>query len=407
LLLALTCLAAAPAVARTRLDARVDTLSTHALMTRSAAGLVDAGRQTHARAIADLRHLAAAGFGIAQVLAFWWLWRSGTSARIRDWMRRRTRSRLAQRAVVGAALGVTSALAALPFAFAGYRISFAIGVTRLHASSWLAGYLERIAGDALIGALIVVVVLGLVERTHLWYLIVAGLLVCGALAGSMFGPVLPFAPQLKMTPHALVATQAIAAQRLGVPGTPVVMLDTARHGGGIRVAASGIGPTRRVSVTDVTLDHLSPPELLAALELADAHVARGDVLRQTLAATILFIITVAAAVLISDRVGFRRDDDALSRLALVATWLGVVATITYPIYNAYHRSLESASDALALQAGADRAATARLFIREADDGLEPLCDRRTVRWYFDDTPPPGARIAQAAGTVDPCPPAVQ
>ena len=405
LLLALVCLLAAPppAHADSRLDARIDALTPHALLTRSAASLVDPARQVRARTVADLRHLAAAGWGLAQVIAFSWLWRSGTAARIRDAMRRRTRNRVAQRAVFGASLGILSALAGLPFAFASFRIAYAVGVTQQLAGPWLLGYLGRIALDALLGTLIVVVVLGLVERTHLWYLIVAGLLVIGALGGAMLTPLLPFGPAQKPAPRGLTALAAVEARRLAVPGTPVVMVATVGQGGVMRVAATGIGPTSRVSVSDVTLDHLTPPELAVALEQADAHVARADELRQTVYATLLFIVSVAVAVLLSDRVGFRRDDDALSRLALVATFLGVVLIVLYPVYTTMRRSFQNDADTLALAAGADRAATVRLFVRVADDELVPLCDRRTIRWYFDDTAPLGARIARAAGNADPCP----
>jgi Zn-dependent protease with chaperone function len=395
--------ARAPAHGGWGFDARVDALTPHALLTRSAASLVDPVRQVRARTVADLRHLAAAGWGLAQVIAFSWLWRSGTAARIRDALRRRTRNRVVQRAVFGASLGILSALAGLPFAFASFRIAFAVGVTQQLAGAWLLGYVGRIALDALLGVLIVVVVLGLVERTHLWYLIVAGLLVAGTLGSAAFTPLLGFGPPHKATPHGLSGLAATEARRLGVPGTPVVMVATVGHSGTMRVAATGIGPTSRVSVSDVTLDHLTPPELAVALDHADADVARADVLRQTLYATLLFVVSVAVAVLLSDRVGFRRDDDALSRLALVATFLSLVLIVLYPVYTTIRRSLQNDADTFALAAGADRAATVRLFVREADDELVPLCDRRTTRWYFDDTTPLGARIARAAGTADPCP----
>ncbi len=43
------------------------------------------------------------------------------------------------------------------------------------------------------------------------------------------------------------------------------------------------------------------------------------------------------------------------------------------------------------------------MVRYADDELIPLCDRRSIRWYFDDRPPLGGRIAATTGTADPCP----
>jgi Zn-dependent protease with chaperone function len=140
-----------------------------------------------------------------------------------------------------------------------------------------------------------------------------------------------------------------------------------------------------------------------ALAHAFAHIAYNDPMRQTLVAVTLFVFSAAIAVLLSDRVGFRRDDDALSRLALVATVLGCVLVVAYPIYNADARNVETRADRVALSATGDRAETVRAMVRWANDDLVPLCDRRSIRWYFDDRPPLGGRIAATAGSADPCP----
>ena len=83
----------------------------------------------------------------------------------------------------------------------------------------------------------------------------------------------------------------------------------------------------------------------------------------------LFVLSAAIAVLLSDRVGFRRDDDALSRLALVATFLGLVLIVAYPMYTAYARNLETRADRRRSPPTGDRAATVRAMVRYADDDL--------------------------------------
>ena len=394
-----------PALAdgRTRLDARIDALTQRDLLARNPAGLVDPGRQRRARAIADLRHLASAGWGIAQILAFWWLWRSGTAARLRDAMRRRTRSRTAQRAVFGAVLGALAPLAALPFAVVSYRVGFNVGVTDERLPQWFADYAIRVGLDALLGALIVVVVLALVDRVRIWYLILAAAFYVGAVAGVALSPLLPFGAPQKTTPNVVVALGADLARAIGVSGTPIVVLASSHHSNAMSARAAGIGATSRAQLGDVTLVHMTAPELRVAIAHAFAHVRYGDTLHQTLVAVTLFVLSAAIAVLLSDRVGFRRDDDALSRLALVATFLGLVLVVAYPVYNADARNLETRADRVALGATGDRAATVRAMVRYADDDLVPLCDRRSIRWYFDDRPALGGRIALTAGTADPCP----
>jgi Zn-dependent protease with chaperone function len=404
-LIALAFVAATPrdALARTRLDARVDALTSQQLLTRDPAGLVDPARQRRARAIADLRHGASAAWGIAQIFAFWWLWRSGTGARLRDAMRRRTRSRTAQRAVFGAALGALGPLAASPFAVLAYRVGFNAGVTSERLDGWFFDYLVRIALDAALGAVVVTAVLWLVDHVRAWYLVVIAGLYGGALLAAAFVPLLPLGPPHKTTPTTVATAGADVARRLGVDGTPVVILASSRHSNAMSARAAGIGPTARAVLADVTLEHETPAELRMAIGHADAHVAADDPMRQTLVAVTIFVFAAAIAVLLSDRVGFRRDDDALSRLALVATFLGLVLVVGYPLYTAYVRVGERASDLRLIAALGDRAEIVRAMIRYADDDLVPLCDRRSVRWYFDEMPPLGARIAAVTGRGDPCP----
>jgi len=393
----------APASARSDLDARVDALTTRQLLTTSPATLVNAGRQTRARKIADLRHAASAGWALMQILAFWWLWRSGNAARLRDFMRRRTRSRTAQRAVFGAVLGALAPIVALPFALISYRVVFNAGLSDERLPQWFLEYGVRVLLDALLGAIIVTGVLALVEKIRIWYLIVAGLILAGAVASVALAPVIPFTMPVKTTPNALIAMAAPIEAQIGVPGTPVIMLASSRHSNALNARAAGIGPTSRALIGDVVLDHMTPPEQRVVLAHVLAHVRFGDPMRQTLLAVGLFVLSAAIAVLLSDRIGFRRDDDALSRLALVGTFLGLVLIVTYPLYNAYARNLATRADDVALTATGDRAATVRSMLRYADDDLVPLCDRRSTRWYFDDGPALGGRIAATAGTADPCP----
>jgi Zn-dependent protease with chaperone function len=108
-------------------------------------------------------------------------------------------------------------------------------------------------------------------------------------------------------------------------------------------------------------------------------------------------------VLISDRIGFRRDDDPLARLPLVGTFLGIAVLLLYPAFNAVERGIEWRADRVAVTAIADPAAGVRYFVRRADDDLIALCGRRTVRWYFESRPPLGSRIATIGNTYDPCP----
>jgi Zn-dependent protease with chaperone function len=168
-------------------------------------------------------------------------------------------------------------------------------------------------------------------------------------------------------------------------------------------STSGLGPFARILIGAQALQAMTPGERVFLLARQYAHLAEHDVLLLTLAGTTLFVFAAALAVLISDRIGFRRDDDPLARLPLVGTFLGVAVLLLYPAFNSIERTGEWRADTVALTVVTDRSAGVRLFVRRADDDLVALCGRRTVRWYFESRPPLGSRIAAISKTADPCP----
>ena len=78
--------------AQSREDRHVTAMSAQTLLHASAVTLVDPFRQRRARAISDYQELLFGGWALAPILAFWWLWQSGNSARLRAMLRRRMRS---------------------------------------------------------------------------------------------------------------------------------------------------------------------------------------------------------------------------------------------------------------------------------------------------------------------------
>lgn len=396
----------AAAGAQTREDRHVSAIPASTLLHASAPSLVDPVRQRRARAIADYRELVFCGWAAAPILAFWWLWQSGNSARMRDLLRRRFRARWLQRAAFGAALGALATLASLPFAFASYRLEHNVGLTLQTIPNWFLAELVRLATIAICTAVVVAVVLALVDATRLWYVFFIGILYVTVLAIVAVEPVL-FSPLIshdRPAPAAVVAQGDAVAHALGTSPVPIAIALTSQRTSGLVARTSGLGPFARILIGDEALTAMTADEREFLLARQYAHQAEGDVLTLTLAGTSLFVFAAALAVLISDRIGFRRDDDPLARLPLVGTFLGIAVLLLYPAFNAIERGIEWRADALAVRVVGDRAAGVRLLVRRADDELVSLCGRRTVRWYFDSRPPLGSRIAAIGNTGDPCPP---
>ncbi len=383
---------AAPAAAlRSPFDARVDALGRRALLRLPPQALVDPARQRAARKITDLRQACFLCWAGAQIWAFAWLWRSGRAARLRDYLRRQTRARWVYRTAFGAALGLLAPLAGLPFAFIAYRIDFNVGLTEEVIGSWLLAYARGMLVDAFGAALAVTIVLELVDRTRLWYLAFIAMLFAVPIGVVAVYPVAvaPFVAYFVPLPIAAAA--------------PVVEADASARTRTLTAATLGIGPFTRIVLGDVLLAGATPPEVRYVVQHEDAHVRHDDVLKMAVIAITMFVFSVALAVLISDRIGFRRDDDAVSRLALVGAFLGAVCFLMYPLFNAYARGIEYRADEDARHRLADRSAAVRFLVRSADHDLIPLCARRSLSWYFADHPALGSRIAEMRGTEDPCP----
>jgi Zn-dependent protease with chaperone function len=386
-------------------DRHVSAIARHALLSVSPVALVDPVRQRRARAIADYQQGVFVGWALAPILALLWLWRSANAARLRDLLRRRIRAPWMVRAAFGASLGVLAMLASLPFAFAAYRIDAIVGLSFQPIPSWVAGEIARIVTVAALSAAAVAVVLELVDRTRLWYLAFIALLYALTLAVVAIEPVLlsPLASHHRPAPARIVAIGDAVAQRLGTPAVSVDIATEVSRSGLSAARTSGLGPFTRIVLDNDAIARTTAPEVAYILARQYVHVQRGDVLVLALWGTTLFVVAGAFAVLVSDRIGFRRDDDPLARLALVGACLGVAVLVLLPVDNAVERKIESRADVLAVRATRDPASAARLFVRNANDSLIPLCGRRTTRWYFNVRAPLGSRIATVTGRPDPCP----
>ncbi len=380
-------------------------LADRVLLHVSPVALVDPVRQRRARTIADLHAVVFVTWAFAPILAFLYLWRSGNAARWRDALRRKFRAHLVVRLCFGASLGALAMVAMLPFAFAWYRIDANVGLTRQPIPSWFAGQIGSIVLVAIVAALTVAAVLELVDRTRLWYVVFIGLLYATVLTIVAIEPVLfaPLAMHHRPAPAAIVALGERVAGILGTPPVPVEIATDARRSGFVPARSAGLGPFTRIVLDNDALARQTRGERAFILARQYAHFVRHDVLGLALRGVSLFIVAAALAILVSDRIGFRRDDDPLARLALVGAFLGLFALGLWPAYTAMERDAEAKADMLALTATADPASAVRLWVRTANDNLIPLCGRRTTRWYFSERVPLGTRIATIAHTPDPCP----
>jgi len=392
-LLVLAGSAAAQAVtpARSFFDRRVDALTDAQLVTLPPAQLVDPIRQRAARTITDVRQGCSFGWAFAQIGVLWWLWTSGRAARVRDYLRRRFRNRVYERFGLGVFVALATRAAALIFAFVSYRIGFNVGLTELPMQLWLADYALGALEIAFLTGVVFAYVLWLVDRTRLWYLVMAATVFVVAFAGAVVQPIVP-------------ATWARTPYPFAGAAAPVVVGSGAARSRTLDARTQGIGPVTRIVLGHELVAAATPPEIAFVIGHESAHVRFNDVSKLVAIAAALIVFAAAVGVFVSDRIRFRRDDDVLSRLTLVGAMVGITAMIAFPAYNTYARLLEARADRSTRATFPNVAAGVRELVRRADHDMEPLCYRRSTNWYFADDVALGTQIALLRGTSDPCPP---
>jgi STE24 endopeptidase len=387
-------------------DRRVSAIPASDLLTRAPSELVDARRQESAHRLRVRTRPLWLFWAFSQVTALILLWRRGAAAKLRDALSGLP-SVHAIRFAFAFVMTFIISLVALPAAFVIFRLGVAFGVVNGRSGEWLRDVAVATTLEALLAGSFVVAVFWLVDRTRLWYVLAAAGVVAFALVTSALEPALvmplfnrtvPLAAGDPSTPR-LLDLEA----RAGIPQTPLVVADLSRRTPVVAARALGYGPTSRIVIGDTLLHAATPGEVAFVATREFVHSARGDVWRGTLFRALFVVICAALAVLISDRVGFRRDDDPLARLALSFGLLGAILLLAAPVANAYSRGVEARADREAIALTGDPVAAARTFVRIADEQLAPLCPPRIVRLYLYDRPPLGSRIAAAMGRPDPCP----
>lgn len=384
------------------LDREVSAISAHDLMTRSPLGLVDPLRAAAASHLEQTQLLLWIVVVALQIGVLAWFWSSGQSAALRDRLRAEIRSEFWVRFAFGAGLALLDkAVAFIPLA-AQYRYLRIMGLTEQLFRTWLAGWVGGTIAAMAIAGLLAAVVLWLADRTHQWYLYTLAGIMAVSLLAAFAAPAVAVPP---LEPAALTRTLsgdiASLRARTGIT-TPIEEQRIATRTRLGTAFVAGLGFSQRIVVSDTLLASQTEPEMRYVIARAMVAIASNAALNLALVQGAFLILGAALAVTISDRIGFRRDDDPVSRLALLGAVIGGVYLVAAPFYNSYSRNLDIAADRAALAYTHDPASAIRMQIRRADQALVPVCPSTLDLWYLSPHPPPGSRIAALQGVSDVC-----
>jgi len=376
------------------------------LLAEPAARLVDPHRQRVAAHRTSYAQPLFFAWAVVQIAALFSTWASGLGAALRRAVRRSVGWAPLERFAFGALVSAVASLAAVPIAYARYRVGLAFGVSSESGLGFARDVAVAGAIDAIVVGLVVAVIFTLVARTKLWYLYTIAGLAFATLGLAIVEPIVvaPLFNRIVPLGHSRMRGPLDAlAHRAGLDGAPLYRADYSRRSRSFVADISGFGPTKRIVLGDALLREGTQPEILFLAAREFGHDVHGDDFRLSFCWTGLFIVATAIAVAVSDRVPFRRDDDALVRLPLVLAVLGVVGLAFVPVYNGYSRYLEVRADAYAVALTHDRAGAVRAFVRIGDATLVQVCPSRFARSYFLSGPPLGTRIAAIQHRADPCP----
>ena len=385
------------------LDRRVDTIPVQALLSQPASALVDADRQAAARRLARLTLPGFVLMALFQAAALAYFWRSGAAAAVRDRLRRNLRAEWIVRFLFGALLALIARLAAALPAFYLYRVERVMDLSVELTRTWALFWIGHTVLAMVVAGVIAAVVLWLVDRTHQWFVYAIVMILGVSIVWSYASPYFEVFGARAIVPVAglLQSDVRAALARGAVPDVPVYA-ETAPASPLANAVVLGLGPYRRVILTRSLVVSGTPPEIVYRTVYEIGHVIHADPLFVALIEGGIIIVFSAIAVVIADRIGFRRDDDPLSRFALVGALLALVYLGAVPVRNAALRSYDLDADRYAVKLTGDRSGAVRAIVREADQRMEEVCPGTLSTLFLEVHPSPGLRVAAINGVPSGC-----
>lgn len=297
----------------------------------------------------------------------------------------------------------------LPFAFARYRLAREAGISRQSVREWL--------GDLLKGGLLALVfgtlaIAGIVSLARIeprwWWAIAVVASIAVELLVTAVAPVLLVPIFLRSRPLAAGALRddllGLAA-RAGVSVGSVRVLQAGAKTASANAAVMGLGPTRRIVLTDTLIDEAavddrSISEVRAVLGHELGHHRSRDLWRFAGLGALSTFVTFGVGAWLLDRLPqalAHGGPRTLAGIPALALSLGVVGLPLSLVSAYYSRRRERAADAFGVEVAGDPEAFAR--------ALEGLCRTNLAEHWPPrlvglraSHPAPGERIARARGS---------
>lgn len=357
------------------LDRHVDAIPSATLLSHTLVSLVDAKRQAAGARFVSLEMPGWFAAIVFEVIALVYFWRSGRAAQVREGLRARLGSEFAVRFVFGATLALIARIATIVPAFYLWRVDRIMGLSSALTRVWAYEYVLGTILGMIVAGFIAAFMLWIADRTHQWYLYAIASIVGVSLVGTLLAPYI-IAPLFeRYTPlSGTVAAQAQAfAAQHGYAGIPILVEHRLDRIPTDAAKTQGMGATQRLVLADTLMSAATPAEIRFYVAAQIASLEDHDPLRLALIDAAIVVVGTALAVMIADRIPFRRDDDPVSRLALAGALLAVVYIGAVPVDHDVVAAMQLRAERQAVDTTGDRASALRTFVRAGDDRLEQVC----------------------------------
>ena len=306
-------------------------------------------------------------------------------------------------AVVVVLLMALHEVVALPLSwYAGYVLERRYELSREPLSAWLVDHVKG-AILALVLALAgaEVVYAAIAHAPHVWWLIsgaVAALMIVGL---ANLAPVLLLPWFFTFTPLKRETLRGRLERLASRAGTRIVGVYEWALGAKSRkanAALTGLGPTRRILVSDTMLEQYSDDEIEVVLAHELGHHVHYDIWRALALESALILLGFLAAhlalVYAGPRIGLEGLSDPAG-LPLIAAAAGAVSLGLVPLGLALSRRHERRADRFALDLTENPTAFLSAMRRLGAQNLAEQSPSRLVQWLFYSHPPLDERLAAA------------
>lgn len=290
---------------------------------------------------------------------------TGLSARLRDVSRRLLPARQGTLVVYLLFFGSLTWVLGLPLDYySTFVVEHQFGLSTETLLGWFLDQLKGVVLGFVVGLPVVAALYWMIRRApRRWWLGVAGLLILLSVVFATLAPV-ALAPLFNsyraVEDRSLVERIDSLSRQAGVRVSEVLVEDTSRRTVKANAYFTGLGPTKRIVLTDNLIQQFTSEEVLVVVAHELGHQVHNDIWRSIAVGSAFYLagsylLYRLLGPLLSRfrrRFGFDRVEDVAS-LPLLLLLFGILSFGAMPALNGYSRLVERQADQFALEVTQD------------------------------------------------------